>query len=52
MFLELLVDPKEVNVPQVVNASLCSAIRETYFIDFMTTTPPETDFTIPQVCQQ
>ena len=52
MFLELLVDDKEVNVPRFMNISLGAGIREIFFIDFMATTPPESDFSIPQVCQQ
>ena len=52
MFLELLVDTKAVNVPLFVNASLGAGIREIFFINFMPMTPPESDFTIPQVCQQ
>ena len=52
MFIELMVNANDVNVPLYVNASLGNAIREIHFVNFNTVPPPESDFTIPQICHQ
>ena len=52
MFTELMVKVNNVNVPLYVNASLGTGIREIHFLNFNTMAPPESDFTIPDICQQ
>lgn len=52
IFIDLLVESTSVNIPCFLNASLGSGIRKVFFIDFTATTPPESDFTIPEICQQ
>ena len=51
MFIELMVNADDVNIPRYVNASLGNAIREIHFMNFNTAEPPpESDFTVPQIC--
>jgi len=47
IFIELLVNANNVNVPHFVNASLGAGIREIFFINFSTMTPPESNFIVP-----